>query len=336
MSIGVSPMPNPPEAAPPPKRGHRLGLTCALGLVVLQAAFRLIPELRPGTAGVVCWLLGLELVPLLAAAVLAVWLVASALWRPFFRLSRVIGFVLLAALGISDRLYVTYPSSHDYRPSRVAFRLPLDGPVTVFWGGPTEDVNYHVGTPEQRWAYDLLVMREGLSHKGSGAHLTDYYCYDLPVLAPAGGEVVFVSDNDPDMPPGTLGGGTSPGGNQVIIKVAPGEYLWLCHMQPRSVLVKKGDRVSQGQPIGKVGNSGNTSEPHVHIDLEDGREGEITEGIPLEFHHYRVDGHDVAKGIPTGGFRGNSFIGQVVENVPLHSAADRSTPEAPPTALTPH
>src|SRR5262249_15220828 len=154
-----------------------------------------------------------------------------------------------------------YPSSHDGRPSRVAFRLPVDGPVTVGWGGATPSVNYHVVAPDQRWAYDLLVTRGGSTHKGDGGLLTDYHAYGRPGLAPARGTVVEAFDGDPDMPPQTLGGGTTASGNHVAIQVAPGEFVWLCHLLPGSVRVKKGDRVEPGQPVGRVGNSGNTSEP---------------------------------------------------------------------------
>ena len=56
----------------------------------------------------------------------------------------------------------------------VRFRLPLDGPVTVAWGGADTDVNYHAVMPDQRWAYDLLVTREGRTHRGDGTRLDDY------------------------------------------------------------------------------------------------------------------------------------------------------------------
>src|SRR5207237_1434450 len=131
--------------------------------------------------------------------------------------------------------YATYPSSYDRRASRVAFRLPLDGPVTVAWGGPSKDVNYHVIAPEQRWAYDLLVARDGSTHQGDGHQLSDYYCYGQPVLAPAAGTVITAFDGDPDMPIGALGGGTTASGNHIVIEVAPREYLWLCHLQPRTI-----------------------------------------------------------------------------------------------------
>jgi murein DD-endopeptidase MepM/ murein hydrolase activator NlpD len=193
-------------------------------------------------------------------------------------------------------------------------------------------VNYHVVAPEQRWAYDLLVTRDCRSHKGDGRSLDDYYAYGLPVLAPADGVVVETFDDDPDMPPGRLGGGTTASGNHVVIEVAPSEYLWLCHLQPGSITVTSGDHVAQGQAIAKVGNSGNTGEPHLHIQLQDSNDPDFSEGIPLEFHHYTVDGRFVARGIPTGGGIGEdgTVAGQVVENVKVETKPEPRSAPSPP------
>jgi murein DD-endopeptidase MepM/ murein hydrolase activator NlpD len=221
------------------------------------------------------------------------------------------GYVAALGLAVSPMAFRTYPSSHDDAPSQVRFRLPLNGPLKVAWGGGTPDVNYHVAAPDQRWAYDLLVVKDGPSHRGDGTRLEDYYAYGLPVLAPADGKVVAVSDGDPDMPIGVMGGGRSAGGNEVVLEVAPGEFLVLCHMQPGSIAVKAGDQVTQGQVIGKVGNSGNTSEPHLHVHLQDRPDEDIAEGIPLYFHDYKVGDRLVERGIPTGGWPD----GQVVEHV---------------------
>ena len=90
----------------------------------------------------------------------------------------------LAFLVTTLPVYQVYPSSHDDAPSGVRFRLPLAGPVTVAWGGGPRSANYHVSLPDQRWAYDLLVTRQGQSFSGGGNRLEDYYCYDAPVLAP--------------------------------------------------------------------------------------------------------------------------------------------------------
>jgi hypothetical protein len=215
---------------------------------------------------------------------------------------------------MSPMAFRVYPSSHTKRPGQVPFRLPFDGPNTVGWGGDTPDVNYHVCAGDQRWAYDLLVTKDGETSRGDGTKLEDYYCYGLPVLAPADGIVESRWDRDPDMPIGELGGGTDPGGNHLVMLVAPGEYLFLCHLQPGSIRVKPGDRVRAGETIAAIGNSGNTSEPHLHIHLQDTSDSALGEGIPLYFHNYRLGDRLIDRGMPTGGINANGFTGQIVEH----------------------
>jgi murein DD-endopeptidase MepM/ murein hydrolase activator NlpD len=315
-----------------PKRRRDVWLYLVLALALIQAALRLIPELRPGLFGVVCWDFGSELVPVAAGALLVVALIVSLLRRPFWGRWRVGGFLALVGLVFSGATFRTYPSSHDGRPSRVAFRLPLDGPITVVWGGPTEDVNYHVVAAEQRWAYDLLVTEQGRTHKGEGSRLEEYYAYGLPVLAPADGKVVETFNGDPDMKVGELGGGTTAAGNHIVIEVAPREFLWLCHLQPGSITVGSGDHVAEGQTVGKVGNSGNTSEPHLHVHLQDTNDLNLGEGIPLEFHHYTINGRYVERGIPTGTAGESVSVGQIVENAP---ARPPRPSQATPVSTTP-
>ena len=285
-------------------------------LVVFQAVFFVVPQFRPGHLGLVLWTLGAELTPLIAWVTLPIAAVLCLVRRPFFTRARVIGFVLLVVTGLSSFVFAStpYPSSHDRRPSQVRFRLPLDGPITVAWGGGSVATNYHVVAPDQRWAYDLLVTRDGATHRGDGSKLKDYYYYGLPVLAPADGTVHTVVDGHAEMPPGKLGGSPA-GGNQLVITVAPGQYLFLCHLQPGSIRVRKGDAVRAGQAVARGGNSGNTSEPHLHVHLQDTPEDGWGEGIPLYFHDYRLAGQIIRRAIPLGGERP-----QIVE----HAGAGRS------------
>jgi murein DD-endopeptidase MepM/ murein hydrolase activator NlpD len=289
----------------------------AAALALIQCALFAVPHTRPGGfIGITCWYLGLGLMPWLAGLLAICGLIRSAWRRPFWRQWRVVGFLGLTAIAASSFGFRVYPSSHDGVPSRVAFRLPLDGPITVGWGGATPDLNAHVSVPDQRWAYDLVVTRDGKTRRGTGKSLGSYYCYGQPVLAPASGTVYATFDGDPDMPPGRLGGGHDSCGNQVVLQVAPDEFLFLCHLQRGSVRVKPGQRVAAGEPLARVGNSGNSSEPHLHLHLQDTPTLLLGEGIPLEFRNYRTGGGIVARGMPTGGVKGGKLVGQVVENVP--------------------
>lgn len=305
-----------------PKRHIEWWVWVAGGLIAVRAAFLAIPyATHGGEAGMFFWSFGIESVfwnwPTLFVTLVA--LVIAVRRRPFWTRPRVVGAILLAIGAVAGRFapLCVYPSSHDDSPSQVRFRLPLDGPVTVAHGGPNTLVNYHAAYPDQRWAYDLEVTREGKSHRGDGKKLDDYYCYGLSVLAPADGTVRSVMNDDEDLPIGQDTGFINAGGNQVTIEVASKEFLFICHMQPDSITVKPGDLVTTGQVLGRVGNSGHTSEPHVHIHLQDTPEDGWGEGIPLYFHNYLRDGKLIDRGIPTGGdLLGSDPIGQIVEQGP--------------------
>jgi len=90
-------------------------------------------------------------------------------------------------------------------------------------------------------------------------------------------------------------------GNHVVIRLETETYLVIAHLKPRSVVVKTGETVAEGQVIGQCGNSGNTSEPHIHIHHQ--RQdpilylGDYAEGLPLYFRD-----HDGAP-MPEGGIQ---------------------------------
>jgi hypothetical protein len=285
----------------------------AILLLISQLVFYVTTQLRPGRLGIVCWYFGSDAI-LWWGVTLILFLCAfvRSLWRrPMLSRWRMSGYLMLLLLAAAPFAYRVYPSSHDDAPSEVRFRLPLDGPVRVAWGGATPDVNYHVVAPDQRWAYDLLVTKDGTTHTGDGDGLEDYYCYGMSVRAPVDGVIRATYTDAREMPVGTLGG-TPAGGNQVVIDVAAGQFLFLCHLQPGSIKVKEGDRVHQGDVVGLVGNSGNTSEPHLHVHLQDTPRLRLGEAVPLYFHDYRVGDHFVERGMPTGGYGRNGFTGDIV------------------------
>lgn len=287
-------------------------------LFILTLSFYFIVQSRPGKWGVAIFYLAPTLIAFLSIIFLIIGIIRSIRVRPFFTTWRILGYAGLTLLCFSGIIYNTYPSSYDTYISKVEFRLPLDTTIAVAWGGGTEKLNYHVIDPEQCWAYDMFVMKDGVSFIGDSSKLENYFAYGLPILSPAAGKIVCTVDSFPDMPIGVLGGGTmnNPGGNIIIIEVASKEFLVLCHLKPKSIKTKVGDIVEQGQALALLGNSGNTSEPHIHIHLQDGNINSVAEGIPLYFHNYIADGKIVKKGIPTGGVddKGN-WSGQTVQNV---------------------
>lgn len=176
--------------------------------------------------------------------------------------------------------------------SDVTYRLPFDGLWWVFWGGASTLENYHAIDQRQRHALDLLIWNEGATFRTDGAANADYWIYGQPVVAPADGEVVEIMDGAPENQPGSTLPDQHPGGNHVVLRTAPEEFVMLAHMQPGSLSVAKGDRVTAGQQIGLVGNSGNSSEPHLHIHLQNEADffSATAIGLPLVFHDLMVNG----------------------------------------------
>jgi len=178
------------------------------------------------------------------------------------------------------------------------FRLPFDGAWMVIWGGESEFLNYHSPVPQQRYAHDIVIWRDGATYSGDGTRNEDYHCYGQPQYAPADGTIVTVVDEYPDATPGVMleaGSDVHPAGNHIVIEVADGEYVVMAHFIPGSIAVSEGDTVSAGDLVGLTGNSGNSSEPHVHIHLQSGADmmDPDTIGLPMEFTDVLVNGEPV-------------------------------------------
>lgn len=191
---------------------------------------------------------------------------------------------------------------------RAPLRLPFRGEWWVFWGGPTLAQNYHVAHQDQRHAFDLVRRKSGSTHQGLGKRNEDYYAWDEPILSPAAGKVAVVENGIRDNVPGTMN--TSQiYGNYIILEMAPREFLVLCHFKQGSVTVKAGDALQAGQVLGRCGNSGNSSEPHIHLHVQDRKTlGPSAFGLPASFVNYQADGRTVKRGVPVRGQTIRSLI----------------------------
>jgi hypothetical protein len=146
-------------------------------------------------------------------------------------------------------------------------------PVNGTWtwrNGPGEGVYHtHVRFPEQRYAYDLVITASGATYAGDPAISTSYHCFGQPIRAAHGGKVVLVDDTVPD----NLGNTPSPANDppkkngQVIVDHGDGRVALYVHVQQGSAKVKVGDTVNAGDVLALVGNSGFTTEPHLHFEI---------------------------------------------------------------------
>ena len=151
----------------------------------------------------------------------------------------------------------------------------------------------------QRFAIDWMRLDEaGRLVHGDPADVHNYECYGVDVLAVANGTVVRVFDALDDQPPGNLPDPKNMTvqnvlGNHVVLDLGGGVYAFYAHIEKGSISVAEGQRVKRGDVLGKLGNSGNTSGPHLHFHLMDGPSPLASNGIP-----YVIDSFAVAGKIP--------------------------------------
>lgn len=178
-------------------------------------------------------------------------------------------------------------------------RLPFDGEWQVFWGGDTKEKNYHNTNQQQRFAFDFVKMDSLGNHsRTDGRRNEDFYAWGERVLAPADGIVIEAIDGVRDNTPGVMNQ-YSALGNAVIIQHSDSEYSVIAHMQRGSLKVKAGDKLTKGQLLGLCGNSGNSSEPHIHYHLQNAAVSQFATGIKVFFEKINLKGHPNPKLMPS-------------------------------------
>ncbi len=181
-------------------------------------------------------------------------------------------------------------SSPKIERNLTKLRLPFKGEWTVVWGGDTKELNYHVENEAQKNAFDIVITNEnGISYKTDGKTNEDYYAFGKELIAPCDGEVVLVVDGVKDNKPGELNPVYIPG-NTVIIKTTNNEYLFFAHFKQHSIKVEQGQKIELGQEIGLCGNSGNSSEPHLHFHIQNVENMVDATGVKCYFDKLFVNG----------------------------------------------
>lgn len=154
------------------------------------------------------------------------------------------------------------------------------------------------GTPYigQRFAIDYVKLdTTGKTYRGDQLVNANYYAYGVEALAVADGIVVERKDSIPENIPGATSRAVpitleTIGGNHVILDIGGGRFAFYAHLQPGSLRVKLGDKVRRGQVLGLVGNSGNSTEPHLHFHLSDAPSPLGSEGLPYVMESFKLVG----------------------------------------------
>ena len=148
----------------------------------------------------------------------------------------------------------------------------------------------------EMFALDWLQEINGSFFRGDGSQLGDWFDFGASIYAVANGTVVEAI-NKPESPVGaplghipTVRKPSDFGGNEVIEKIGAHLYAGYEHLQTGSVMVSAGEVLRTGQPIGRLGNSGSSSGPHLHFGIQDEPGLLTSNSLPFEIDHYTLEG----------------------------------------------
>lgn len=172
-----------------------------------------------------------------------------------------VGLTVFFGLSVSA---ISGARDYEEEPAKLVFPLKT-GTFYVVHGGASPFLNHHYVVPAQKHALDIVALGD-LGRRADGVFPKDpakYVIFGSEVVAPCKGRVLSAEGSLPDMTP-PEGDPSSLVGNHVLLACDDVTVL-LAHLKNDSVVVKKGQRTKAGQTVGLVGNSGNTSEPHLHV-----------------------------------------------------------------------
>lgn len=194
------------------------------------------------------------------------------------------GLVIVLLLTVLSS-YIPQGYSFNSEPVRLSFPLK-NGTYYVGQGGNSPAINYHNDNPAQRYALDIMKLNI-LGARANGLYprsLTNYAIFGETLYSPCDGTISNTANDLPNLIP-PASDRQNPAGNHILLK-CKGADIIMAHLQRGSLTVREGEAVSVGQAIAKIGNSGNTSEPHLHIHARKENKGKSLldgEGMPITF-----------------------------------------------------
>jgi hypothetical protein len=229
--------------------------------------------------------------------VIYLWIEIPGTMAPPAMLAHRMVFSVTAADGkTSDATLENFPVPVSHEPV-LTISPPFHGGTWLAGDGPSNTANHrraiaaidgHIYSAE-RFAIDWLKVGPNGDSRHDGSSRNDnWWGWGEPVLAVADGEITEVVDEFPDntprvLPPVTL---DNIGGNHVILKIAPNRYVCYAHLQHGSIKVRLHDRVRTGDTLALLGNSGNTTGAHLHLQVTDRNSMLEAQGVPFEFANF--------------------------------------------------
>jgi hypothetical protein len=150
----------------------------------------------------------------------------------------------------------------------VRIATPFEGEWVVLQGGRSPLQSHHLSAYNQEYALDLVKLENGMIFKETEGN-ENLWSWEAPLYSPVDGTVVLAKGDMEDSEGLNLVSEQADAvGNTVIIQTADGHYVVFAHLRHGSVLVSEGQSVKTGDPIGKTGNTGNTTMPHLHFQVQ--------------------------------------------------------------------
>jgi hypothetical protein len=191
------------------------------------------------------------------------------------------------------------------QPAPIALGPPLAGNNWVAINGCCSLRGAHRGAvlpvdgelyDAQRFAIDWMRLdAQGKLVSGDPSRVENFLAYDQPVLAVADATVTEVLDGLDDQVPGSLPDPATitianVDGNHIILDLGHGLYAFYAHLKKGTLRVKKGDHVKRGQALARLGNTGNTSAPHLHMQVMTTSSALASDGVPYVFKSFTLGG----------------------------------------------
>jgi Peptidase family M23 len=198
-----------------------------------------------------------------------------------------LGIITLVTMLFLASLKSYIPQGYFFSGESVELSFPLkNGAYYISHGGNSPAINHHNTNPAQRYALDIGKLN-ALGARANGLYprsLTDYAISEEALYSPCDGTIDNLVNDLPNLAPGESDR-KNRAGNHILLKCKGAEII-MAHLLKGSITSKAGAIVKTGEAIAKIGNSGNTSEPHLHIHARKANTGKSIldgEGLPITF-----------------------------------------------------
>ncbi len=239
----------------------------------------------------------------LETRILLVWLPFSSTQVPH-RVIHTIGYGVSGKSGAGAEYRVmtarSAPMRIDYEAAPVEIGPPLRGNNWLAANGPSNTSSHRrafmvadgqIFFPE-RFAIDFVqIGPDGKTYQGDPKDNSSYHAYGADIIAVADGRIVDAKSGIKDNVPGSTAGPISMatiGGNYLVEDLGNGAYAFYAHLKPGSLKVFVGANVKRGQVLASLGNTGNSSEPHLHFHLMSTPSPLGGNGLPYAFDKFSI------------------------------------------------